>query len=410
MENGKMYTEQADRQINRGCPMCGGAMTFDPADGKLYCPYCEHRMEVEEEGSVSEQVFHAAQHVENFVWGAEQKQIICQSCGAQAVYDALLTSAVCPFCGSNQVMEEAVDTSLPPNGLCPFEVTQQQAGAHFKAWMKRRLFAPSKAKKSVKPEMFTGMYIPYWTFDAHTASSYTARYGKDRTYTDKEGRTHTKTDWYSTSGDLNLFIDDELTYGTTRHDVKTLRQIEPYDTQRCVPYRPEYLSGYLSERYSIGLQDAWGAAKQRMDQRIEAEIEQIVTKQYHADHFSLSTRNTMYNDLTYKYVLVPLWQSSFDYQSKRYQFMVNGQTGKVGGKSPVSALRVAVAVLLALVILGLAVWLFSSDDIEFTFSPDEFYFYAGEVCPDRALSAILSEAPADGCSPAYGAQIMLCAP
>ena len=118
----------------------------------------------------------------------------------------------------------------------------------------------------------------------------------------------------------------------------------------------------------------------------------------------------MYNDLTYKYVLVPLWQSSFDYQSKRYQFMVNGQTGKVGGKSPVSALRVAVAVLLALVILGLAVWLFSSDDIEFTFSSDEFYFYAGEVCPDRALSAILSEAPADGCSPAYGAQIMLCAP
>ena len=245
MENENLYTEHADREINKGCPQCGAAMIFDPADGKLFCPYCEYREEVAETGSVEEQAFDKAAHVESFSWGAQQKQVICQSCGAEGIYDALVTSAVCPFCGSNQVMEEAVDTSLPPNGLCPFEVTKEQAGANFKNWMKHRLFAPRKAKKSVQPDSFHGMYIPYWTFDANTETTYTAEYGIDETYTDDDGHTHTRTDWYTTSGAYNLFIDDMLTWGTARRDTTILRHIEPYDTAKCVPYNPEYLSGYV---------------------------------------------------------------------------------------------------------------------------------------------------------------------
>ena len=35
-----------------------------------------------------------------------------------------------------------------------------------------------------------------------------------------------------------------------------------------------------------------------------------------------------------------------------YQFAVNGQTGKVGGKAPVSAWRVIIAILLAIFTLS----------------------------------------------------------
>ena len=62
-------------------------------------------------------------------------------------------------------------------------------------------------------------------------------------------------------------------------------------------------------------------------------------------HFS-----TLYSNITYKYLLVPTWISSFKYKDKIYQFAVNGQTGKVGGKAPVSAWRV---ILFILAIVGL---------------------------------------------------------
>jgi hypothetical protein len=52
--------------------------------------------------------------------------------------------------------------------------------------------------------------------------------------------------------------------------------------------------------------------------------------------------------------LVPVWISSFKYKEKVYQFAVNGQTGKVGGKAPVSAWRVILAILIGIgVIAGL---------------------------------------------------------
>ena len=51
------------------------------------------------------------------------------------------------------------------------------------------------------------------------------------------------------------------------------------------------------------------------------------------------------------YALMPVWQYAYRYQNKIYQFHVNGQTGKVVGKTPVSAGKVAFygATVLALV-------------------------------------------------------------
>jgi hypothetical protein len=64
--------------------------------------------------------------------------------------------------------------------------------------------------------------------------------------------------------------------------------------------------------------------------------------------------STLYSNITYKYILVPVWISSFKFKNKVYQFVVNGQTGKVGGKAPVSAFRVILAVLLGIAaIVGL---------------------------------------------------------
>ena len=61
--------------------------------------------------------------------------------------------------------------------------------------------------------------------------------------------------------------------------------------------------------------------------------------------------------MTYKYLMLPLWLSSFKYRDKQYQFMVNGQTGKVGGKYPISPWKVTFVILLfVLIALGVYVY------------------------------------------------------
>jgi predicted RNA-binding Zn-ribbon protein involved in translation (DUF1610 family) len=402
-ESGETITEETKKHIDFGCPMCGGAMEYDPAGGELHCPYCEHRMKIGEEGEVAEQDFSQAEHVEGFSWGAQQKQVICRSCGAQSIYDALETSGICPFCGSNQVLEEAVDTSMPPNGICPFEVTREAAVLKFKKWIKRRLFTPSAAKKQARPETMNGIYLPYWTFDSKTSTFYTARYGIDRVYRDSKGNTRTKTTWYRTSGTYERFIDDQLVCASARHDVKMLRGVEPYDTKASKHYRPEYLSGLASERYSLGLQDGWETAKGFINQTLEREIAAKIKRECHADHVDRLRMSTAYSDITYKYLLLPLWKSSYCYKEKRYHFAVNGQTGKVSGKAPISALRVAIAVLLALAAAVLLFVLFSGAEESYYYDYDAAAISESAVCevikppPDVCGGEILIETEAWEC-------------
>lgn len=342
------------KETDRKCPACGGTMDFDPATGGLHCPFCDHMEEIPPAQNVPQKAeeldFASAELTGNCDWGVAQKTVTCKSCGATSVYDALEVASECPYCGSNQVMEANDVTTLAPNGVVPFKITAKQAGERFSSWLKGKLFCPRAAKESAKAEKFQGIYLPYWTFDADTDTSYTAKYGIHRKvkHGDEE---KTVTDWHNTSGTYQHFIDDELILASNAHDTNILRMIEPFDTEDNKAYKPEYMAGYAAERYSIGLKDAWEKAKQFIKNRLSGLIDSKIRRDHNADEVSSLVMNTTYSNITYKYLMLPIYISSFTYKGKIYQFMVNGQSGKVGGKSPISAIRVIIAILIALAIL-----------------------------------------------------------
>ena len=348
------------RKTDKKCPNCGGVMEFNPATGKMRCPFCESEFDINTDENTTvngmEADFLSAEFKENCDWGTATRTILCKSCGGETVYDANTLSTVCPYCGSNQVLETQSNT-IAPFGVCTFKVEKKTASDKFGGWIKKKLFCPSKAKKSCKPEAFNGIYIPIWTFDADTVTDFTARYGIEKTYTDSKGETYKKTDWYPTSGTHREFIDDHPVIATERYDASLLKALLPFDTANNLSYNPEYLAGFAAEKYSIGLNDGWEHAKAGIADILKNNITKRIKKENDADDVDSLKMNTLYNNIKYKYLLAPVWLSSFKYKDKIYNFMVNGETGKVSGKSPVSALRVAIAILIALGIIGLIVWL-----------------------------------------------------
>lgn len=352
---------QTMKETDRKCPQCGAVMDFDPSTGGLYCPYCEYREEIKAENSEGETCaeeldFEKAEFTGNCDWGTAQKTVTCKSCGAVSVYDALSVASECPYCGSNQVMEANDVKTLAPNGVVLFKITAKQAGEKFTNWLKKKWFAPKAAKESAKAEAFKGIYLPYWTFDSNTHSTYTAEYGKDRTV--KRGKeTQTVTDWYKTKGEHSEFIDDALVAATGDHNVAMLSRVEPFDTADNKAYKPEYLAGFAAERYSKGLKDAWETGKNIIAGMLEGSITSKIMKEHNADHVRNLRINTTHSNITYKYLMIPVWMSSFKYKEKIYQFIVNGQSGKVGGDYPVSPWRVAFAIFIGVAILALLLYL-----------------------------------------------------
>ncbi len=339
------------------CPSCSAAIKFDPLSGLLKCPYCHYEEviplpEAEQDLVAQELDFHEAVERGNFNWGEEKKAVICNSCAAESIYDALEVANVCPYCGSNHLMESSAENSLAPNGIIPFNVSHEQANENSKRWIKGKWFAPNEAKRTAKADNFAGIYLPYWTFDSKTASRYTARYGKHRSVTNSQGKTTTRTDWYSTSGFYQEFIDDELVRATKRYDSGLLGRIEPFDTRKPIAYTQDYLTGYVAERYSVGLEDGWKIAQNNIHSHLEGQISSVVRRRHRADVVSSVRFSTVHSDVTYKYIMLPIWLSSYRYKEKAYQFLVNGQTGKVGGESPISAIKVTFATLTALIIIA----------------------------------------------------------
>ena len=347
------YSERTEKETDKKCPNCGATVVFDPATGMMHCDYCGYSCELpkaDSENEICEMDFEAALHTESFNWGEQKKEVQCKQCGAVTVYDALETAAVCPFCGSTSVMPAATDNTIAPGAVCPFAVTKEQAGERFTRWLKRKWFAPRKAKQSASPEAFQGVYLPYWTYDAQTTSNFTGRAGYDKRVKDRDGNVRTETTWRHVNGVYQEFFDDVTVMASKRQEGSGVSDCEPFDFSKLVPYSPQVLAGFVAERYSIGLQEGWDTAQRTIQSHLRSDIQSYIRRHWNADRADSVHFSTLYSNITYKYLLVPVWISSFKYKDKVYQFAVNGQTGKVGGKSPVSALRV---ILFILAIIGL---------------------------------------------------------
>lgn len=137
-------------ETDKKCPQCGGVMDFDPASGKLKCPYCDYEESIpvsEDTPKKAEELdFFSASFTANKDWGIATKTVLCKACGAESIYDSMQTSAICPFCGSNQVMEANEQDTIAPGGVVPFSISDKEAAELFKKWIKRKWFCPKLAK------------------------------------------------------------------------------------------------------------------------------------------------------------------------------------------------------------------------------------------------------------------------
>ncbi|MER3417307.1 MAG: hypothetical protein C4297_14025 [Gemmataceae bacterium] len=361
------------------CTQCGARLDFDPAARALRCPYCGFAELVDFSNDRVAELDYAAyiQRLEHLRQqgrtGSEwqgQRQIRCGGCGAVVIMDRSVATASCPYCGTHlESPAEEVDQLLAPEGVVPFAVDKRQAIQLFEHWIGRRWFAPTGIKKMAALGQVQGLYVPFWTFDAMTYSRYTGMRGDDyyvtETYTERDvsgnlvtrTRQVRKTRWTYVSGEVDHFFDDVLVCASYSLPPWALTGLQPWSLEGLVNFQKQFLSGFRTERYTLTLPHGFRCARDIMD----AEIRTLCCRDIGGDHQVLSSVDTRYVGVTFKYILLPVWVAGYRYHNKLYQFFVNGQTGKATGSRPYSWVKI-VAFVLSLValtggLLGLLHWL-----------------------------------------------------
>ncbi len=351
------------------CTDCGADLKYKPGTEHLNCDYCGAKNEIPkieenlEELDFQEFLEKTSETEDTII----ESFVKCNSCGASSTLEPNVTSALCPYCSSPLVVEQAHDEKvIQPKSLLPFKLNKDSAQAEFKKWIKKMWFAPNDLKKAaLRFDHFKGIYIPYWTFDTDTNTNYIGQRGEHyyvtESYTTTEdGKSVTKTRevkktrWHSVSGNIQKFFDDILTVATKSLPKKYINKLEPWDLENLVPFDKNYLSGFITEKYQIELSEGFEMAKEIAD----PEIRKMIRRDIGGDEQRIISMNTSYNDITFKHLLLPVFVSAYKFKDKLYQFLVNGRTGEVQGQRPYSWIKITLTVIASLAIIGTIIYLF----------------------------------------------------
>ena len=358
-ENATVISELGN---SAGCKNCGAILKFAPGTNSLKCEYCGTENEIaasKDAEPIAELDFNTFLSSEANASKGDTQQLStvkCTGCGAESTLKPNVTSDECAFCGTALVLTSAsITTLIKPKSVLPFKIDKKQAIESFMKWLGSLWFAPGDLKKYASTDKLNGMYIPYWTYDTNTDTNYSGERGINRTeyYTTTENgktveRSRTVTDWYPAYGDVSNTFDDVLVNASNSLPREHVDALEPWDLESLVAFNENYLAGFRSESYQIGLKDGFEVAKDKMQSTIDSTIRSDIG----GDQQRIFSKNTNYKNITFKHTLLPLWISSYKYRNKSFRFLINARTGETKGDRPYSAGKIAGAIITALIAGG----------------------------------------------------------
>lgn len=314
--------------IDYKCPNCGSSMMFDSATGALSCPSCGRQDNIEQlPDPLKKQVFTPD----------EIKQYHCPNCGADIVTEPETSATTCSFCGSAVVLSDRLSGELAPQSVLPFAISKQQAEEAFIKWCRKGLLTPSGFMTADRIKSLTGIYVPFWIYDLHNMVEAHGRATKVRSYTQGDYQ-YTETSHYEFYRKMRLNYVNLPLDASEKMDDKLMDRLEPFPHTQLKEFKTPYLAGYIAEKYSFDDKELFPRAKNKILPYIDSAVASTVTG------YSSVSYSGKQVDTTVKradYALFPVWMVNYDYNGKEYMFAMNGQTGKVVGRPPISKLKVS---------------------------------------------------------------------
>jgi len=354
------------------CTRCGASLRYAPGQTELTCDNCGH---VQAIAPAAPRATARALGELDLARGlrddlpaaatAEVRSTSCPSCGAVVEFTGASHATECPFCASPVAVDTGAHRVIKPQALIAFALDERQARAALTGWLGRLWFAPSRLLEYTrKGRAMTGIYVPYWTFDAASRSRYRGQRGEHyyetRTVTvNVNGKSEQrqeqvqKTRWYPAAGHVARDFNDMVVIAATSLPGHLGNGLEPWDLAALTAYSPDYLAGFQAEGYTVALAGGHVTARDRMASIIEGDVRRAIG----GDVQRIDQIESAFSDETFKHVLLPVWTAAYRYGGKSYRFLVNGQTGKVQGERPWSVWKIAFAVVLVLTVVAGVVYL-----------------------------------------------------
>ncbi len=288
--------------------------------------------------------------------------LLCQSCGAQLVVAPELRTTKCPYCAAPSVIERPATLDRPaPTFVLGFAQTHEVARKVVSDWLKSRHPWSHSGLKNASLDDVRGLYVPAYLYSALARSEYHADIGENytvtETYTTTENgktvtrtRQVTKTEWRPLDGQHAEYVPDVLVTASVGLPNVELEHLEPFDMRMLARYDAALLAGWIAEEPSLTPDACLTMAREEARGWVRKRLGAFMPGDTHRDLL----HQTDLSEESLELCLLPVWvlAARYDPQKPPLRVAVNGQTGEVFGKVPVSGVKVFLTVLAVLIVLG----------------------------------------------------------
>lgn len=143
----------------------------------------------------------------------------------------------------------------------------------------------------------------------------------------------TETSYFNVYRRVKLEYDRVPQDASEKMDDQLMERLEPYHYHELKDFQMPYLAGFIAEKYSYDDKSLLSKVKQRVSRYVENYIHSTIlgytTTTYTTKNISVAQKKA-------HYVLLPVWMVCYDYKKAQHTFAMNGQTGKIVGKPPLS--------------------------------------------------------------------------
>lgn len=300
------------------CRNCGGNTVYSPEKHTMYCPYCDS-LDSDELTTTGESL------------------VNCINCGAPVQVEGFTSASKCPYCDSYVIYDERVTGEYEPHLIIPFKFSKEMVKNLMRDKFKKCVFAPGDFLGEAKLDSMTGMYVPFWMYDYHVHGTYEGEGKVIRTWI-SGSREYTETSVFHIERDMEVDFDKMPVDASIAMPDQIMDLIEPYDYNALEEFKAKYMSGFSAEYYNMSALDGEGRAVSKAKTDAESILKQSITgyvglKSVNDNQVTLTRTDT-------NYALLPVWIYNYKYKNEDYRFHINGQTGKIIGKVPLSVGKV----------------------------------------------------------------------
>ena len=333
------------KTVTYQCPNCNAALEFDNASGMFRCLFCDGTFSEQQIKTLfkdneqmpldtDEPELTAGQREDEEFSGASALYT-CPNCGAGVICDTLTASTRCHFCHTPVILTGRLSGEFKPDLIIPFSTTKELAQSSFNNYIKGKFLLPRGFKKEAEITGISALYVPYWLKSGIVHAEASGEGKVVRTW--RTGDTvHTHTKIYHVEREAELAFIRVPCDGSKRISDELMESIEPFDYNGIKPFSMSYLSGCAAEKYDVTSQQA--------QERIDERIQQAAVEALKADMTGYSSITVKHSSMNFKnqtcvYALLPVWFLNYTYKGQDYAFAMNGQTGTMFGRLPISRLK-----------------------------------------------------------------------